>query len=232
MEDDDDYESADAGGGGGDDALAGLMQRLAGISTADPVEQGRQFAELLGISQEQAAFFLGAASGNLEAAVNLFLDYSRSAGPPAAPAAAPPQRSDFYLDAQRTGFAGDIEIDGDTLVAARLAAVGGAGGRFGLADGADWESDSEDVPPELLAALEAAGAPPPPGAAPPGVPPAVGVAPPSAFFGGGWGGSCSGGFGAGGGFPGVLPVAAGPPQQQGPPPPLPPGGGGMDTSGE
>jgi hypothetical protein len=110
-DDDDDYKEESEG----DDALAGLMQRIAGISTADPAELSREFASILGISSEQATFFLSAANGNLEAAVNLYLDYSRVAAPVAQPAVHR-ALSDFYLEAQRTGVVGDFVLDSDGAV--------------------------------------------------------------------------------------------------------------------
>ena len=162
MDDDDDYDGADAGGdvgGGVDDALAGLMHRISAISTSDPAELQRQFAELLGIPGEQAAFFLSAAGGNLEAAVNLFLDFSRASAAAAAPPPAwPPQRSAFYLDAQRTGVHSDFVLDGDGVVAAGFLAADGAAARGGGEDSEEWDDDDEDEIPAHLLAPDAPGA--------------------------------------------------------------------------
>jgi hypothetical protein len=109
MDDDDDY-GTDAGGTGGDDDLVnGLMQRIAAISTVDPIEQQRQFAEILGLPLEQAAFFLSAAGGNLEAAFNLCLDFSRT-GQDAAVRRAP---SAFYMEAAQSSNYVDDFLDSE-----------------------------------------------------------------------------------------------------------------------
>lgn len=239
MEDDDDYDAADAGGGS-DDVLAGLMHRLAGISTSDPAELQRQFAELLGISQDQAAFFLSAAGGNLEAAVNLFLDFSRSATAP--PPAVGMQRSQFYLDAIRSGVTSEVDGDGDALAAASLQAAE----RRPLASEGDYWPDDDAIPPELeqdsqpagddsFNPLSHAGAPFPLSGAG-GFPPlgsfamAPGLPVPGPFgfeFGGIGRAPAAPGLPSGSGAPSPaaapLPFAL-PPQQGGP------GSGGMDTS--
>lgn len=213
MDDDDDYDGADAGvdvGGGVDDALAGLMHRISAISTSDPAELQRQFAELLGIPGEQAAFFLSAAGGNLEAAVNLFLDYSRASAAAAAPPPAwPPQRSAFYLDAQRTGVHSDFVLDGDGVVAAGFLAADGAAARGGGEESEDWGDLDDEIPAHLLvpdapgaaaasmsllagaSAPTGFGAAPPPFAVPAAAPPAAASAPPPHLTGSG---------GAGGGM--------------------------------
>lgn len=57
-----------------DDELAALMGQLSRISVTSPGELRTKFASVLGISEAEAGFFLDSANGNIELAVNIFLE--------------------------------------------------------------------------------------------------------------------------------------------------------------
>ena len=57
-----------------DDLMSSLLTKLSNVTVSSPEELIQKFADVLKISRENAAFYLSAASGNLEVAINLWLD--------------------------------------------------------------------------------------------------------------------------------------------------------------